>query len=100
MYRVAAFPSFPPTGVDPVRPAKVDMESFRVRISAQSQDARRGAAWGPLGMRTEYARPLLYNEEDSNKFLEVAQSFAQVNIPEEIRAVLRVGGLVAMTKAE
>ena len=42
-------------------------------------------------MRTEHLRPLLDNEEDSNKFFEVAQSFAQANIPEEILAVLRVG---------
>ena len=94
MHRVAAFPSFPPTGVDPVRPAEVDVESFRVRISAQSQDGTSWSSRGPLGMT------LLDNEEYSNKFLEVAQSFAQVNIPKEIHTVLRVGGLVAMTKAE
>ena len=47
-------------------------------------------------MRTEHLR--LDNEEDSNKFFEVSQSFAQVDIPEEILAVLRVGQMTALQK--
>ena len=45
-------------------------------------------------MRTEHLRPLSDNEEDSNKFFEVAQSFAQAGI----LAVLRGGQVTALQK--
>ena len=60
--------------------------------------ARRGAAGGPSGMRTEHLRPLLDNIEDSNKFYEIAQAFAQAQIPNEILSAIRVGQLTALEK--
>ena len=71
----------------PERPFELDKEEFLHSL----RTARRGAAGRPSGMRTEHLRPLLDNEEDSNKFFVVAQSFAQADIPEEMLAVLRVG---------
>ena len=53
---------------------------------------------GPSGMRTEHLRPLLDNEVGTNKFFKVAQSFAQVDIPAEILAVLQVGQMIALQK--
>ena len=49
-------------------------------------------------MRTEHLRPLLDNDDDCNMFHEVAQSFAQASIPEEILATLRVGQMTALQK--
>ena len=78
----------------PDRPFELDKEEFLHSL----RTARRGAAGRPPGMRTEHLRPLSDNEEESNKFFEVAQSFAQANIPEEILAVLRVGQMTALQK--
>ena len=77
----------------------VPRKTFRAgqrRVSAQSQDGTSWSSRGPSGMRTEHLRLLLDNEEDSNKFFEVVQSFAQANIPEKIFAVLRVGQMTAL----
>ena len=60
--------------------------------------ARRGAAGGPSGMRTEHLRPLLDNIEDCNKFYDIAQAFAQAQIPDEILIATRVGQLTALEK--
>ena len=89
----------PPVPRDPIpedvlRSVQLDKEEFLHSL----RTARRGAAGGPSGMRTEHLRPLLDNEEDSNKFFAVAQSFAQADIPEEILAVLRVGQMIALQK--
>ena len=79
-------------GSPPVRPFELDKEGFLQNL----RKARRGAAGGPSGMRTEHLRPLLDNIEDSNKFCEVSQAFAQ--IPDEILSAIRVGQLTSFGK--
>ena len=49
-------------------------------------------------MRTEHLHPLLDNDDDCNMFHEVAQSFVQASIPEEILAALRVVEMTALQK--
>ena len=80
--------------IEPVRPFELDKEGFLQNL----RKARRGAAGGPSGMRTEHLRPLLDNIEDSNKFHEIAQAFAQAKIPDEILSAIRVGQLTALEK--
>ena len=80
--------------IEPVRPLELDKEGFLQNL----RKARRGAAGGPSGMRTEHLRPLLDNVEDSNKLPEIAQAFAQAQIPDEILSALRVGQLTALGK--
>ena len=74
----------------PERPFELDKEKFLHNL----RTARRGAAGRASGMRTEH------NEEDSNKFFEVAQSLAQSFIPEEPLEVLRVGHMTALQNGD
>ena len=46
----------------------------------------------------KHLRPLLDNIEDSNKFNEIAQVFAQAQIPDEILSATRVGQMTALEK--
>ena len=92
----------PPVPRDPIpeeilravaaRPFELDKDEFLHCL----RTARRGAAGGPTGMRTEHLRPL--NDADCNMFHEVAESFAQASIPEEILAALRVEQMTALQK--
>ena len=80
--------------IEPVRPFELDKEGFLQNL----RKARRGAAGGPSGMRTKHLLPLLDNIEDSNKCYEIAQAFAQAQIPDKILNAIRVGQLTAIEK--
>ena len=80
--------------IEPVRPFELDKEGFLQNL----RKARRGAAGGPSGTRTEHLRPLLDNIEDSNKFYEIAEAFAQAQISDEILSAIRVCQLTALEK--
>ena len=54
----------------PIAPFELDKEVFMQNL----RKARRVAAGGPSGMRSEHLRPLLDSEGDSNMFFEAAQS--------------------------
>ena len=52
--------------------------------------ARRGAAAGPSGMTSDHLFPVLENEGDSQRLVQVASLFAAGRVPEEIVEALRL----------
>ncbi|CAE7379290.1 unnamed protein product, partial [Symbiodinium pilosum] len=65
---------------------------------AALRTARRGAAACPSGMTNEHVRILLDEVEDSQLLHNVAERFAQANVPPDALAALRVGRVVALRK--
>ena len=83
-------------GAQPAEPFTLDPMEFLICL----RKACRGAAAGPSGMTSDHLFPVLENEGDSQRLVEVASLFAVGRVPEEIVEGLRLGRLTALCKPD
>ena len=84
----------PPVARRALSPEVLDPVEFLTCL----RQSRRGAAAGPSGMTSDHLFPVLENEGDSQRVVEVAFLLAVGRVPEEIIEVLRLGHLMALSK--
>ena len=71
-----------------------------VEFLTSLRKSHRGAAAGPSGMTSDHLFPVLENEGDSERLVEVASLLAVDRVPEEITDALRLGRLTALSKPD
>ena len=81
---------------EPAEPVALDPLEFLTCL----RKARRGAAAGPSGMTSDHLFPMLENEGDSQRLVEVASALAMARVPEEIIEAIRLGRLTALSKPD
>ena len=78
----------------PDSPVQLD----RAALLTNLRRARKGAAPGPSGFTAEILRVVLDADDSTHAFADVASLFAQAQVPEDMRAALGLGRMVALRK--
>ena len=81
---------------EPAEPVALDPLEFLTCL----RKASRGAAAWPSGMTSDHLFPMLENEGDSQRLVEVASALAMARVPEEIIEAIRLGRLTALSKPD
>ena len=80
----------------PAEPFVLDPVEFLTCL----RKSRRGAAAGPSGMTSDHLFPVVENEGDSERLVEVASLLSVGRVPDEIFEALRLGRLTALSKPD
>ena len=78
--------------LEPDTQFQLDEDKFARNV----RSAKRGAAQGPSGMTTDHIRPFLKSHQDTQLMCKLAGRFAQGQVPDNIVAAVRLGGMTAL----
>ena len=69
------------------------------QLNKNLRSAKRGAAPGPSGMTVEHLHPLFDHSGDLRLFAAAAEMCARGQVPESIQTAVKLGRMIALSKA-